>query len=127
MSEIHERAARELRAVVDKFAAGEAEVVREYFRHPHSMDENVDVLLRQMGREVQRKKWMDRFKGLAEAVERTVDRHTYAEILEQMAEETTHYVLLADFAESLLGRKLTAEEALKYEVFTRYEVGRPTS
>jgi len=125
MSEIGERAARELRTVVERFAAGEAEVVREYFRHPHALDENVEVLLRQMGREVQRKKWMDRFKGLAEEVERSVDRHTYVEILEQMYEETSHYVLLADFAESLLGRRLTAEEALRYEVYTRYEVGRP--
>jgi len=125
LSDIQERAARELRAVVDRFAAGEAEVVRAYFKQPHTLDENVEVLLRQMGREVQRKKWMDRFKGLAEEMERTVDRHTYADILEQMAEETSHYVLLADLAESLLGRKLTADEALKYEVFTRYEVGRP--
>ncbi|HZT09245.1 MAG TPA: hypothetical protein VFC51_19650 [Chloroflexota bacterium] len=125
MSDIHERAARELRAVVDRFAAGEAEVVRAYAQAPHSMEENVDVLLRQMGREVQRKKWMDRFHDLAAEMERSVDRHTYAEILEQMSEETAHYVLLADLVEELIGRKLTPDEALKYEVFTRYEVGRP--
>src|SRR5438105_5061398 len=96
MTDIHERASSELRAVVERFAAGEAEVVREYFRHPHTMDENIEVMLRQMGREVQRKKWMDRFKGLCEELERSVDRHTFVGILEQMADENKHYTLIAD-------------------------------
>lgn len=47
-----ERAAKELAAILAQFAAGEAEVVRAYFGQPHSSEENLDVLLRQMGREI---------------------------------------------------------------------------
>lgn len=123
MNELQQRAASELRRVVQRYGAGEAEVVRAYFRQPHTADDHLEILLRQMGREVQRQKWIGQFDTIAEAFERTVDRHTYLAMLRQMAEETEHYVLLADLAEWVAGRKLEADRLLAYEAMTRNWVG----
>jgi hypothetical protein len=113
------RAAGELRGIVSQYAAGEAEVVRAYFERPHSNDEHLDVLLRQMGREFQTAYWLHRAVRMLEEVDGAVDRHDFAEFLEQIAEETQHYVLLADLAEWLAGRRLAPHELHRYEVYAR--------
>ena len=117
------RATRELSAILAQFAAGEAEVVRAYFEQPHTAEDNLDVLLRQMGREIQSANRLPVVVGMFEQLEVTVERHAFVEYLEHIAEETEHYVILADLAEWVAGRKLTAEEARRYEVFARYEPG----
>ena len=43
-------------------------------------------------------------------VDRTVDRHHYHGLMEQLVQEFNHYVLLADIMEHLLGRKIAAED-----------------
>jgi hypothetical protein len=121
MSDLGKRAAVELRAIVERYATGEAEVVRAYFAEPHTMDENVDVLLRQMGREIQTANWLNRAQRMLEELEVTADRHAFAELLEQIAEETEHYVLLADLAEWAAERKLSRDELRRYEVYARWD------
>jgi hypothetical protein len=124
--DLEKRAARELRAIVEHYAACEAEVVRAYFAQSHSMDENVDVLLRQMGREIQTANWLNRAQRMLEDLEITADRHDFAELLDQIADETNHYVLLADLAEWAAGRKLERDQLRRYEVYARYDpMGRP--
>src|SRR5438067_11042342 len=49
-------------------------------------------------------------------LERSVDRHRFAAMLAHIAEEVKHYTLVADVAEWLAGRPLTAAEAREYEV-----------
>lgn len=120
MSELAERAKQILRAIVDQYASGEAEVVRKYFARPHSADEHVEVLLRQMGREIQGRQWIGAVVPMAKGLERTTDRHAYREFLKSEAEEVEHYVLLADLAEWLAGGPLPAERLLAYEVVARY-------
>lgn len=123
MNALSERAARELNAILTQFASGEAEVVRAYFELPHASDENLDVLLRQMGREIQAASRLPMAADMFNRLEKDVERHEFADYLEHMAEETEHYVILADLAEWVAGRKLTAEEARKYEVHARFEPG----
>jgi hypothetical protein len=122
---LEQRAASALRSIVDQYAAGEAEVVRAYFTTDHTPDEHVDVLLRQMGRELQTASWIHSAVRMLDDLEVGVDRHDFAEFLEQIAEETEHYVILADLAEWVAGRKLSRDELRQYEVYARWEPDAP--
>jgi hypothetical protein len=121
MSDLERRAATELRAIVEHYAACEAEVVRAYFETSHPMNEHVDVLLRQMGREIQTANWLNRAQLMLEDLEITADRHEFAELLDQIADETQHYVLLADLAEWAAGHKLGRDDLRRYEVYARWD------
>jgi hypothetical protein len=125
MSTLAERAEQELNAILAQYAAGEAEVVRAFFAQPRGRDELVDMVRRQMGREIFCVGWLERAVRQSRELERTVDRHAFVELLEQIADEVRHYALLADLAEWLLGRKLTAEEAREYEVYAHYDPEAP--
>lgn len=120
-TDVAEQAAAELRAIVDHYAAGEAEVVRAYFRQPHAIEDHLDVLLRQMGRELQTANGLHRALPMFDDLEKGVDRHEFAELLEHIAEETQHYVILADLAEWAADRKLRQEELRRYEVYARWD------
>ncbi|HLI26723.1 MAG TPA: hypothetical protein VKZ60_06610 [Chloroflexota bacterium] len=121
MSTLAERAEQELNAILAQYAAGEAEVVRAFFARPRSRDELADMVRRQMGREVFCVGWLERAVRQGRELERTVDRHAFVELLEQIADELRHYALLADLVEWLLGRQLGAEEAREYEVYAVYD------
>src|ERR1041384_6891372 len=118
---LQERAARTLRAIVAKYSHAEGEVVRAYFAKPHTAEEHTEVLLKQIGREIQgRRRLGQSITMMAEGLETTVNRHEYAEYLRESVEEVEHYVALADIAEWLAGRKLEPERLLGYEVMARY-------
>src|SRR5262249_22054109 len=125
MTELAERAERELTDILARYTAGEADVVRPFFARPHEPEEHADVLCRQMGRELFCVAWLDRANRWAAEMERSVDRHRLVDLLEQIAEEVKHYVLLADVAEWVLGRKLSAEQAREYEVYAAPDPNRP--
>jgi hypothetical protein len=116
MESLAARAEARLLNVIARFTAGEAEVVQEFFAREHTTEEYLDALLRQMGRELQTRQRLGRAMQMNEGLERTVDRHALVEMLEHIADETRHYALLADVAEWLIGRKLTPEEAMRYEI-----------
>lgn len=126
-SDIQRQAATELRRIVEQYAAAEAEVVRAYFEQPHTSEEHIEVLLKQMGREVQTRHWVGDTVPMGKELERTVDRHVYARCLREHAEEAEHYVLLADLAEWLAERKLEPQRLLGYEVVARYDPSLPES
>jgi len=121
--ELAKRAEGELNAVIAQYSAGEAEVVRAYFERPHTSEEHLDVLLRQMGREIQAANRLRPAAEMFQRLEVTVDRHEFADYLEHIAEEAEHYAILADLAEWVAGRKLTADEAFRYEVYARWVPG----
>src|SRR5262249_39443016 len=52
-------------------------------------------------------------------------RHALVELLEQIADEVSHYAVLADLAEWLVGRKLSAEEAREFEVYAAIDSSLP--
>lgn len=121
MSELAERAERELTELVMRYAAAEAEVVRTFFSTPHTPEEYLDVVLRQAGREAHTALQMTRALRMLEEMERTVDRHALRDQMERQADEIRHYTIMADLAEELAGRKLSREELLKYWVFAVYD------
>src|SRR4051812_18819847 len=120
MESLAERAERELSEILARYAAGEGEVVHAFFERSHTIDEYADMLRRQMGREFIGVHWLERAAKMGREIERSVDRHTLADFLAQLTDEVNHYVALADLAEWLLGRRLTAEEAREYEVYPHY-------
>jgi hypothetical protein len=121
------RAERELNAILAQFTSGEAEVVRAYFQQPRTSAENLDVLLRQMGREIQAASRLPLAAEMLGKLEASVERHAFVDYLEHIAEETQHYVILADLAEWVAGRPLTADEARRYQVHARFEPGSTTA
>lgn len=125
MESLAERAERELNEILSRYAAGEAEVVQTYFERDHTPAEYAEMLRRQMGREIFVVARLARAQTMAADLERTVDRHALVDFLDQLADEVKHYAILADLAEWLLGRKLSAEEAREYEVFATVDSDRP--
>jgi hypothetical protein len=117
METLAERAQRELNQILAQYTAGEAEVVRECFARSHTREEYLDILRRHMGRELFAVNGLAHLASLVPDLERGVDRHRFADLLSGIAEEFGHYTLVADVAEWLAGRPLTAEEAREYEVF----------
>lgn len=113
---LKDRARASLRAIIDRYTAGEAEVVRIFFSRPRAREEYLDMVLRQIGREVQIAHWLPKAGPMGEQLERGVGRWELYETLEHMADEIKHYALLADIAEWLAGRTLSAEELRQYEV-----------
>ncbi len=113
---VKERARAVLRSIVDRYTAGEAEVVRVFFSSPRTKEEYLEMVLRQIGREVQIAHWLPKAGPMGERLEQGVGRWELYESLEHMADEIKHYALLADLAEWLAGRKLSAEELRRYEV-----------
>jgi len=114
--ELQQRAEAALRDVLARYTAGEAAVVRSFFSLPRTNAEYLAAVLRQIGREVQVVHQLPQLAALGEQFERTVGRWELYHRLEQTAEEVKHHALLADIAEWLAGRRLTAEELRKYEV-----------
>jgi hypothetical protein len=112
-----ERAERQLNGILAQYTAGEAEVVREYFAREHTREEYLDILRRHMGRELFAVNGLAHLASLERDLERGVDRHQFLDRLSGIAEEFGHYTLVADLAEWLAGRPLTAREAREYEVF----------
>jgi hypothetical protein len=121
MSELAERAERELTELVTRYAAAEAEVVRAFYATSHTPQEYLDVVLRQAGREAHTALQMTRALRMLDEMERTVDRHALRDQMERQADEIKHYTIMADLAERLAGRKLPREELLKYWVFAVYD------
>lgn len=127
IEQLQQRAISELRRIVEHYSAGEAEVVRAYFKQPHANEDHIVVLLKQIGREIQGRNWVGELQAMGRELERTVDRHTYAREVREHAEEAEHYVALADLAEWLAGRKLEPERLLAYETVARYDPELPES
>ena len=117
------RARAALRSILDRYTAGEADVVRVFFSRPRTTLEYLDMILRQMGREAIVAHWMFTLVPMGEKLERGVGRWEFHERLQQMTDEAKHYALLADVAEWLAGRKLPAEELRRYEIHGFWEAG----
>jgi hypothetical protein len=121
MSELAERAERELSEIVSRYGDAEAEVVRAFFSQPHTTEEYLDVVCRQAGREIHTAYQMTRALRMLDEVESTVSRDDLYEQMEHMTDEVRHYSLLADLAEEVAGRKLGRDQLLKYWVFAVYD------
>lgn len=96
----------------------EAAIARRFFRRKPTRDQHVHWLKAQLWKELHPVDGY--FSGLHRElanlvemfpeVDRTVDRHQYHGLMEQMVQEFNHYVLQADILEYLLGRGIGAED-----------------
>jgi hypothetical protein len=118
-----QQAEQALTEILQRYSSGEGAVVRKFFSRPRSNDEYLEVLLRQIGREVQVAHGLDKTAQMGRDLEQGVDRWALYARLEQTADEIKHHALLADLAEWLVGHKLGADQLRKYEVHAFYEEG----
>src|SRR4029079_7105086 len=88
---VGQRAVAELRRIISKYSDAEAEVVRAYFSELHSTEEHIEVMLKQMGREIQVRNWIERVVPMARDLEQGVERHDFVKYLREQAEEVEHY------------------------------------
>lgn len=99
----------------------EAQVAARFFRSKPSREQHVYWLQAQLWKELHPVDGY--FSGLHRElanlvemfpeVDRTVDRHHYHGLMEQMVQEFNHYVLQADILEYLLGRKIGAGDTVQ--------------
>jgi hypothetical protein len=121
--DIKQKAEQALREILQRYSGGEGAVVKAFFSCPRTKDEYLDVVLRQIGREVQVAHRLDVLVQMGHDLEQGVDRWDLQERVQQIGEELKHHAWLADVAEWLVGHKLGADQLRKYEVHARYEKG----
>lgn len=96
----------------------EAEIARRFFRGKPTREQHIYWLKAQLWKELHPvdgyfsglHRELANLVELFPEVDRTIDRHYYHGLMEQLVQEFNHYVLLADIMEHLLGRKIAAED-----------------
>src|SRR5438132_692200 len=121
--DIKQKAEEALKEILQRYSSGEGAVVKAFFSRPRTNDEYLEVLLRQIGREVQVAHVLDGIAQMGRELEQGVDRWDLQRRVEQIGEELKHHAWLADLAEWLVGHKLGADQLRKYEVHARYAEG----
>lgn len=112
---------RALVALSRPYWEAEAIIARRFFSVRRSREDHIFWLKAQLWKELHP---VDGYfsglhrelKNLAEMfprVDRTVDRHAYYFLLEQMVQEFNHYLLQADILESLLGRRIGPRDTIQ--------------
>jgi hypothetical protein len=99
----------------------EAAIVRTFFRHKPSREDHIFWLKAQLWKELHPVDGyftglQKELNGLAASfpeIDKTIERHRYYSLLEQLTQEFNHYVLLADILEYLQGRPVAAEDTFQ--------------
>ena len=99
----------------------EAEIARRFFRGKPTREQHIYWLKAQLWKELHPvdgyfsglHRELANLVELFPEVDRTVDRHRYHGLMEQLVQEFNHYVLLADILEYLLGRKIGADDTFQ--------------
>lgn len=109
---------RELRDLVARYGAGEAEIARAYFSRPRTREQEVTWLTIQAGRELSRvfQLW-DAVAGRIGGLGEELDRHELEALLKKLLEETRHFNLFADILERLQGEPVRMAELRRYDFF----------
>ena len=101
----------------------EAAIARKFFGRARSKEEHIYWLKAQLWKELHPVDGY--FSGLHQElrklveifpeVDKTIDRHHYHYLMEQMVQEFNHYVLQADILEYLLGHRIGPEDTFQLE------------
>jgi hypothetical protein len=115
---IGERAARELRRLVARYGAGEAEIACTYFEGHRTVAHDRIWLTSQVGRELSRVYQLSAVatRELA-ALGRGASRAQYRETVQKLAEELNHFNLLGDVLEAITGAPLDYPTLRRYDFF----------
>jgi hypothetical protein len=115
---IGERAVRELRRLVARYGAGEAEIARTYFEQRRTAAHDRIWLTSQVGRELSRVYQLSAVASHELAtLGQGADRAQYRETIQKLSEELNHFNLLGDVLEALSGAPLDYAELRRYDFF----------
>lgn len=112
---------QELIATALPYWEAEATIVRRFFRSKPARQDHIFWLKAQLWKELHPvdgyftglQKELNRLAASFPEIDKTIDRHRYHALLEQLTQEFNHYVLMADVLEYLLGHPVSAEDTFQ--------------
>jgi len=112
---------QEIIAAAYPYWEAEAEVVKRFFRRKPGKEEHVFWLRAQLWKELHPvdgyfsglHRELARLAEMFPQVDREIDRRHFRFLLEQMLQEFSHYLMMADILEYLLGRKISPDDAVQ--------------
>ena len=112
---------QELIATALPYWETEAAIVRRFFRSKPSREDHIFWLQAQLWKELHpvdgyftglQKELNDLAANFSE-IDKTIERHQYHYLLDQLTQEFNHYVLMADILEYLLGHRVSADDTFQ--------------
>ena len=112
---------RELIATALPYWETEAAIVRRFFRSKPSREDHIFWLQAQLWKELHpvdgyftglQKELNDLAANFPE-IDKTIERHQYHYLLDQLTQEFNHYVLMADILEYLVGHRVSANDTFQ--------------
>jgi hypothetical protein len=99
----------------------EATIVRRFFKNKPQREDHIFWLKAQLWKELHPvdgyftglQKELNNLVASFPEIDKTIDRHRYHSLLEQLTQEFNHYVLMADVLEYLLGHPVSAEDTFQ--------------
>lgn len=99
----------------------EATIVRRFFKNRPTREDHIFWLKAQLWKELHPvdgyftglQKELHHLVARFPEIDKTIDRHRYHSLLEQLGQEFNHYVLMADVLEYLLGRPVSADDTFQ--------------
>ena len=99
----------------------EAAIVRRFFQSKPTREDHIFWLKAQLWKELHPvdgyftglQKELHRLVERFPEIDKTIDRHQYHALLEQLGQEFNHYVLMADVLEYLLGRPVSVDDTFQ--------------
>jgi hypothetical protein len=99
----------------------EATIVRRFFKNKPKREDHIFWLKAQLWKELHPvdgyftglQKELNNLVASFPEIDKTIDRHQYHSLLEQLTQEFNHYVLMADVLEYLLGHPVSAEDTFQ--------------
>jgi hypothetical protein len=99
----------------------EATIVRRFFRSKPGREDHIFWLKAQLWKELHPvdgyftglQKELNNLAANFPEIDKTIGRHQYHALLEQLTQEFNHYVLMADVLEHLLGHPVSAEDTFQ--------------
>ena len=112
---------RELIATALPYWEVEATIVRRFFKNKPTREDHIFWLKAQLWKELHPvdgyftglQKELNNLVASFPEIDKTIGRHRYHSLLEQLTQEFNHYVLMADVLEYLLGHPVSAEDTFQ--------------
>jgi hypothetical protein len=120
---------RELIVTALPYWETEARIVRQFFKRKPTREDHIFWLRAQLWKELHPvdgyftglQKELNNLAASFPEIDRTIDRHQYHSLLEQLTQEFNHYVVMADILEYLLGRAVSVEDT--FQLFQEKTLG----
>ncbi|MGH9425025.1 MAG: hypothetical protein ACRD2L_01775 [Terriglobia bacterium] len=112
---------QELIATALPYWEAEATIVRRFFNGKPTRDDHIFWLKAQLWKELHPvdgyftglERELNNLAASFPEIDKTIERHHYHSLLEQLTQEFNHYVLMADILEYLLGHPVSAEDTFQ--------------